>query len=244
MLVVLPTFNEEASVGRVIREVRAAAPAATVLVVDDGSKDRSREVALDCGALVLSLPYNLGVGGAMRAGFKYGLRAGFTAAVQIDADGQHDPCAIPALLEQLAAGADVVVGARFAGAGQYGVRGPRRWAMRVLAVSISRLAGHRMTDVTSGFRMCNRRAMALFAQHYPVEYLGDTVESLVIASRAGMRVTQVPVEMRQRQDGRASQSAVKASLYLIRAVLAMGITLVREQPELPRPTRADAEEPA
>ena len=151
-------------------------------------------------------------------------------AVQIDADGQHDPRFLTALVERLD-GADVVIGARFAKADDpYVVRGPRRWAMVLLAWVLSRLARTRLTDVTSGFRVSNRRAIALFAKHYPAEYLGDTVESLVIAARAGCRITQEPVTMRARTAGRASHSPVKAAIYLCRAVVALLLALVRDWP--------------
>jgi glycosyltransferase involved in cell wall biosynthesis len=176
------------------------------------------------------LPFNLGVGGAMRTGYRYALRHGYDAAVQIDADGQHDPRYLARLLEQLDT-ADVVIGARFATPDDpYKVRGPRRWAMVLLARVLSRLAHTRLTDVTSGFRVSNRRAISVFATHYPAEYLGDTVESLVIAARAGCTITQVPVTMRARVAGRASHSPVKAAVYLCRAMVALVLALVRDWP--------------
>lgn len=226
LLVILPTYNEERSVGRVVDEVRTWLPSADVLVVDDGSTDGSADVARAAGACVLRLPYNLGVGGAMRAGYKYATRMEYDVTVQVDSDGQHDPSEVPALLAALEH-ADVVVGARFAGRGDYCVRGPRRWAMSALAWSVSRQAGTALTDVTSGFRACNARATRLFAQHYPVEYLGDTVEALLIAHLAGLQIRQVPVQMRIREEGVASQTALRASLYLGRAVLAMAVTGMR-----------------
>ena len=131
----------------------------------------------------------------MRTAFLYAQRNDYDAVVQVDADGQHIPTHIPDLLDALE-GASVVVGARFTGHGDYSVRGPRRWAMRVLARSLSRVCRANLTDTTSGFRAADRRAISLFARHYPAEYLGDTVESLVIAARAGLPVVQVPVEMR------------------------------------------------
>lgn len=230
VLVVIPAFNEHRSIATVIGEVRHVLPHAHVLVVDDGSTDGTAELARRHGAQVLRLPYNLGVGGAMRAGYKYAHRNGYDVAVQVDADGQHDPAEIPALLAQLEH-ADVVIGARFAGRGAYSVRGPRRWAMTALARSVSRRAVTDLTDVTSGFRACNSSAVSLFAAHYPVEYLGDTVEALLIACQAGLRIRQVPVEMRARQAGVASQTPFRASLYLARAVLAMGVSGLRSGQE-------------
>jgi len=226
LLVVVPAYNEAASIGAVLREVRAVLPDAGVLVVDDGSSDRTRQMALAESVKVLSLPFNLGVGGAMRAGFRYAVRNGYTQVVQVDADGQHDPRHIPLLIEELA-GVDVVVGARFAGEGEYTVRGPRRWAMRLLASYLSRLTGTRLTDATSGFRASGPRAVELFARFYPVEYLGDTVESLVIAALAGLRVKQVAVSMRVRSTGRPSQTPFKALVYLLRAGMALVMARLR-----------------
>jgi glycosyltransferase involved in cell wall biosynthesis len=226
LLVVVPAYNEEGSIGPVLADIGSVVPDAEVLVVDDGSSDRTGEIALAEGAKVLSLPFNLGVGGAMRAGFRFAVRHGYTQVVQVDADGQHDPKEIPTLVGELSA-ADVVIGARFAGAGAYPVRGPRLWAMRTLAFYLSRLTRARLTDTTSGFRASGRRAVELFAKHYPAEYLGDTVESLVIAALAGLRVKQVPVSMRVRMVGQPSQTSFKAILYLLRACMALAIARVR-----------------
>ena len=229
ILVVIPAWNEAGVIASTIAEVRAARPDVDLLVVDDGSGDATADVAEAAGALVARLPYNLGVGGAMRAGYRYALREGYDVVVQIDADGQHDPNYLTELVNGLGS-ADVVVGARFAGEGTYRASGPRRWAMWLLAGVLSRLARTRLTDVTSGFRAANRRAVAVFADHYPAEYLGDTVESLVIALRVGCTVRQLPVEMRPRTVGQASQSPLRATLYLVRAVVALGLALVRRWP--------------
>ena len=230
VLIIVPAWNEQASIGTTVTEIRTCVPDADLLVVDDGSTDQTRQRATEAGATVCSLPYNLGVGGAMRAGYRFALRHGYDVAVQIDADGQHDPRYVPQLVERLA-DADIVIGARFATPDDpYKVRGPRRWAMVLLAGVLSRLAHTRLTDVTSGFRVSNRRAISLFARHYPAEYLGDTVESLVIGARAGCVIRQEPVEMRPRMAGRASHSPVKAAIYLLRAVFALGLALVRDWP--------------
>lgn len=228
-LMIVPALNEQGSVSDVVRALRTEMPGVHVLVVDDGSTDGTGSCARSAGAFVLTLPYNLGVGGAMRAGFKYALRHGYDAAVQVDADGQHDPAAVKALLDGLAE-ADIVIGARFAGAGDYCVRGPRRWAMRLLSRTLSHVVGTTLTDATSGFRACNRRAMSLFSRHYPVEYLGDTVEALLIAGRCGLRVAQVPVVMRQRTSGQRSAGGFRSTVYLARAALALVLGLVRSWP--------------
>lgn len=228
MLIVIPAWNEELALPGVLREVESELPGYDVLVVSDGSTDRTAAVARAAGVAVLELPLNLGVGGAMRAGFKYALREGYEAVIQLDADGQHDPRDVPRLREALeSSGADVVIGARFAGRGVYEARGPRRWAMRVLCVVLSRVARTTLTDTTSGFKISGPRALPLFARSYPAEYLGDTVESLVIAARSGLTVRQVGVEMRSRSAGTPSHNPFKAAVFLLRAVLALFVALSR-----------------
>lgn len=225
-LIVMPAFNEEEAVAAVVREVFEKLPGVACLVVDDGSTDRTAEVARAAGATVAVLPFNLGVGGAMRLGFRYALEQGFENVVQIDSDGQHDPNDVHEMLAGLSS-ADLVIGARFAGEGEYEVRGPRKWAMLVLSSILSRIAKTRLTDTTSGLRASGPRAVRVFATHYPAEYLGDTIETLVIAVRAGCKIEQVPASMRPRAGGVPSHSPVKAAVYLGRAVIALAFALIR-----------------
>ncbi len=230
VLVIVPAWNEQDSVGATVQEIRSTNPWVDVLVVDDGSGDRTSAEARAAGATVARLPFNLGVGGAMRTGYRHALRSGYDVAVQIDADGQHDPRYLTKLIAQLDT-VDICIGSRFAREGDpYAVRGPRRWAMIMLAWVLSRLAATPLTDVTSGFRASNRRAMTVFAEHYPAEYLGDTVESLVIATRVGCKIGQLPVDMRPRAGGQASASPLRAAVFLCRAVVALGLALVRRWP--------------
>ena len=226
VLVVIPAWNESESVAAVIGEVSSAIPSARILVVDDGSRDGTAEVARAAGATVARLPFNLGVGGAMRTGFRYARSQGYDVVVQVDADGQHDPAGIPELVARLNV-ADLVLGVRFSGVGDYRVRGPRRWAMGVLSVTLSAVAGHRLTDTTSGFRASGSRAIEVFARLYPAEYLGDTVEALVIAARSGLVIEQVPVAMRPRLGGKPSSNPLRSTGYLARAVLAVLFALIR-----------------
>jgi glycosyltransferase involved in cell wall biosynthesis len=223
VLVAIPAYNEAATVADVVREVREYRPDDMIMVVDDGSGDDTAERAAGQSATVVRLPFNTGVGAAMRTAFLYASRNSFDAVVQVDADGQHDPAGIKALLDGLQ-NAAVVVGAR---GDSLTVRGPRRWAMVLLARSLSRIVGTRLTDVTSGFRAADRRAIDLYARSYPSEYLGDTVESLVVAARAGLPVAQVDVEMRPRQGGRRSQGPFMSAAYLSRALLALVVAVSR-----------------
>ncbi|MFH8249106.1 glycosyltransferase family 2 protein [Microbacterium sp. B2969] len=225
-LVIVPAWNEAGVVGDTVREIAQRCPGVSIIVVDDGSTDDTGDEARAAGAIVLTLAINLGVGGAMRAGFRYAIRHGFEQAIQIDADGQHNPDDIAAVLAGLER-ADISIGARFADVGDYRARGPRRWAMRLLARVVSRSAHTRLTDVTSGFRAANARAIAQYVKYYPAEYLGDTIDSLVAAVHAGLTVTQVPVAMRPRAGGHASQSLFGSTVYLCRCVFALGLALMR-----------------
>ena len=225
-LIIVPAWNEADCLGPTLAEIRAAVPTMDILVVDDGSSDDTAQIAGETGAIVLQLPFNLGVGGAMRAGYEYANRFGYDRAIQVDADGQHDPADIPRVLSGLDT-ADICIGARFADKGDYSVKGPRKWAMRLLAVIVSRLAHSKLTDITSGFRAGNRRAIEQYCHHYPAEYLGDTVDSLVGAIRSGLSVTQVGVSMRTRRAGTPSHNPLKSSIYLLRSMVTLGIALTR-----------------
>ncbi|TXJ04138.1 MAG: glycosyltransferase family 2 protein [Aeromicrobium sp.] len=226
VLIVMPAKNEEAVVGNTVAEVKNVLPEATVLVISDGSTDRTAERARTAGADVLELPINLGVGGAMRLGFRYAHLHGFPVMVQLDSDGQHNPANVPGLVNLLDA-ANVAIGARFAGVGEYKVRGPRMWAMRALSTTLSLATGTRLTDTTSGFKAHDSTAISLYKDDFPAEYLGDTIEALVIGHRGGLKFTQLAVEMRERAGGVPSQNAWKSTKYLGRAFAALGLALIR-----------------
>lgn len=226
VLVIVPAWNEQGSIAAVVEEIVDVLPEADLLVIDDASTDDTAGVAATAGARVARLPYNLGVGGARRVGYRYAWDHGYDVVVQIDADGQHDPRYVPKLVDALDR-ADLVVGARFAGEGEYHVRGPRWYAMRLLSGVLSRLARTPLTDTTSGMRACNRSLIRLYATWYPAEYLGDTIETLVRAARTGHRVVQIPVAMRSRFAGTPSHSSLRALLYLLRAMLVLFLSMVR-----------------
>ncbi|MFE1665582.1 glycosyltransferase family 2 protein [Microbacterium sp. P02] len=235
VLIIVPAWNEARNVGTTVREIRAASPRYDVAVVDDGSTDSTAAVARDAGATVITLPFNLGVGGAMRTGFTYAQRHGYQRAIQVDADGQHNPADIDKVLSGLST-ADISIGARFADVGDYTVRGPRRWAMIFLARVLSNVAKTRLTDATSGFRAANAQAIDQYVRYYPAEYFGDTLDSLVAACHAGLTVTQVPVAMRPRMHGTSTQGTFGATMYLLRAVFALSLAVMRRA----RPVRPDA----
>jgi len=236
-MIAIPAWNESGSVAKVVAEVQAAVPNATVIVVDDGSMDNTGARASEAGATTLTLPFNVGVGGAMRTAFLYAQRQGFDAVVQVDADGQHNPQEINSLLEGLSE-ADIVVGSRFHPGSTYKVRGPRRWAMDLLSWNLSRMAKTRISDTTSGFRSAGPRAISLFAVTYPAEYLGDTVGSLSIAIKDGLAITERPVTMFYRRIGRPSKSALWSTLYLGRALLALSVQRLKRNPHTSREVMA------
>lgn len=226
VLVLVPAWNEAENVGVTVREILSASENYDVVVIDDGSSDDTASIAKAAGAIVLPLPINLGVGGAMKTGFTYAQRNGYTRAIQVDADGQHNPEDIAKVLAGLEK-ADISIGARFAEVGDYSAKGPRRWAMVFLASVLSKVARTRLTDVTSGFRAANTAAINQYVKYYPPEYLGDTIDSLVAGLHAGLTVTQVPVAMRPRMAGRPSQGPVGSTIYLVRSVFALGLSLAR-----------------
>ncbi len=220
--VVIPAFNEAGSVARVIQRAHQAIPEAHVVVVNDGSKDDTAVRALRAGATVISLPVNLGIGGAVQAGYLYALRHGFDIAIQVDGDDQHDPAEIERLLDPIrTGGAEMTVGSRWLGRGDYVAPGGRRIAMRLLATLVRWRTGGTFTDTTSGFRAVGARGIALFARTYPTDF--PEVESLVLASRNGLRVEEVPVRMTPRSHGESSIAGIRSAYYMARVTVALVI---------------------
>jgi glycosyltransferase involved in cell wall biosynthesis len=225
-LAIVPAYNEEASVGRVIDEIRALSPPFDVVVVDDGSVDRTAAVAADRGAHVVRLPFNLGIGGAMQTGYRFALEQGYDLAVQIDGDGQHDPRELPKILQPVLEGsADLVVGSRFSGDGAFQSSPVRRIGIRLFAGVVSAVVGQRVTDTTSGFRAVNRSAIALFAADYPHDY--PEVEATVMCVKHKLRLTEVPVRMRERSGGSSSITAFRSVYYMAKVLLAIFVGLFR-----------------
>jgi glycosyltransferase involved in cell wall biosynthesis len=220
LLVVVPALNEQETIATVVRDARTHL-ACDVVVVDDGSTDSTGARATQAGATVLRLPYNLGVGGALRTALRYASDQGYNRVVQLDGDGQHDASEAKRLLATLEEGYDLVVGSRFQAG--YEVGRSRRATMRMLSQIVSRRLREPITDTTSGFRAMGPEAIALFSQHYPVDYLSDTVEALLLAGSAGLRVTELDVAMRPRQGGVPSSPGVKGVYHLTRLMVAIGL---------------------
>jgi glycosyltransferase involved in cell wall biosynthesis len=227
-LVIIPAWNEEAALPAVLASLREVVPAADVVVISDGSTDRTAEVARTAGAEVVVLPYNLGIGGALRTGFRYAERNNYQCAVQFDADGQHDATQIARLLAAVDDGADLAIGSRFAAPADassdassdadYSVGKVRHRAMGLLRFTVKRVTKQNFTDTSSGFRGFSRPMLQYFADTYPSEYM-ESVEALLMAHRAGFRVVEVPVIMRERQDGEASNRRLKLLYHYCRLLL-------------------------
>jgi glycosyltransferase involved in cell wall biosynthesis len=225
---IVPAFNEQESVTRVIDELRAFDPELEIVVVDDGSTDRTTEVARNRGAHVVRLPFNLGIGGAVQTGFRYAWEHGFDVAVRVDGDGQHDPRELGAVLEPVLAGeVDVAVGSRFIGAEGYRSSRSRRIGIRLLAWCVSALTRQRITDPTSGFQAANRLGIRLFAADYPHDY--PEAEATVMVFKHRLRLKEVPVAMRARETGRSSITALHSVYYMVKVLLAIFVALFRRK---------------
>jgi hypothetical protein len=225
-IAIVPAFNEERNVGRVLDELRAIDPGLAVVVVSDGSTDRTAEVASARGAYVIRLPFNLGIGGAVQTGFRYAWEEGYELAVRLDGDGQHDPGELGILVAPVVAGeADLAVGSRFVAGGGYRSSAARRIGIRILARAVSLIARQRLTDTTSGFQACNRRAISLYAADLPHDY--PEVEGMVMAIKHRIRLVEVPVTMREREHGSSSIGTLGSIYYMVKILLALFVDLFR-----------------
>jgi glycosyltransferase involved in cell wall biosynthesis len=219
-LVIIPAYNEALSLPSVIASVREALPSWDVCVVDDGSVDSTARVAAARGALVLRSPINLGIGGAVQTGYLWARDHGYDVAVQIDGDGQHDPSFVEAAVAPIFEGrADVVVGSRFLGDGDFRSTGLRRAGICYLSWFLRLRCGARVTDPTSGFRATGRRAIELFARDYPSDY--PEPEAIALTQRHGLTMAEVGVRVRDRRHGASSINAWRTLYYLIKVSVAL-----------------------
>jgi glycosyltransferase involved in cell wall biosynthesis len=223
-LIVIPAFNEELVLEQTLNALLQEVSSNQVLVVNDGSTDKTSQIVNDKSINLLELPFNLGVGAAMRSGFQFAKENGFQKVIQFDADLQHHPKHIKEIISELDK-YDVVVGSRFGVNSSYKVSLVRSLAMALLRDSVTRHVGRKMTDVTSGFRGANKKAIDIFANFYPSEYLADTVESLIMAHDKGLTIGEIPVTMQERQGGIPSQNIFRSTLYLLRSILVIIATL-------------------
>ena len=226
VLVLIPAFNEEANVGGVIDEVRAAMPGTAILVVDDCSVDATRNLARMAGAKVLALPHHLGLGGCVQAGYRLAYELGYEYVIRVDGDGQHDPRDIPTVFKALERGdCEMVIGSRFVGG-----NGSHTSLLRAAGIVFFRavlrpILGRPVHDPTSGYVGVNRTALALFSSTFPLEY--PEIEALVVLQRKRFRFVEVPCRFRPRRAGRSTITAVKSLYYIIHVLLGVFVNILK-----------------
>ncbi len=239
ILVILPALNEERNIAPTVSRIRDLLPGADILVINDGSSDNTAAEAAEARAQVLHLPFNVGIGAAVQAGFRFAAGHDYDIVLRNDGDGQHAPEANLSLLAELETGrADVVIGSRFIDAqGDYGTPLPRRLGSAILARLLSRVIGQRVTDPTSGCAAFNRDAIQLLAQAYPHDY--PEPEAIAILHRSGLRQLEVPVKMIPRRHGNSSITPVRSVYYMVKVLLAILINLFRRPPRVNVPQERD-----
>lgn len=230
VLIVVPVHDEALSISGVLSDLREHTPDCDVVVVNDGSTDTTADVARAAGVPVIDLCFNLGIGGAVQAGFKYALERGYQYVVQLDGDGQHLAEEVPLLLEPVRAGrCEMAIGSRFVdGASAYEGSAVRRFATKLLSRICGALSGNRITDATSGFRAYGPRALQYLAAYYPHDY--PEPEAIVLLSRRGLPISEVPVRMRARQGGQSSIRGARTVYYMVKVTLALLIAAFKEGP--------------
>jgi glycosyltransferase involved in cell wall biosynthesis len=229
-LAVVPAYNEAGSIERVVRSLRRSAPDFDVIVIDDGSTDDTAGRARAAGAAVVTLPFNLGIGGAVQTGFVYALKRGYNYMAQVDGDGQHEPDELRKLRAAMRAdpSLDVVCGSRFVtDDSDYPAPISRRTGIHVFAFVLSKILGQRVTDPTSGFRLYNRRAITLFAHDYPHDY--PEVEAVLMLHAHRLKMAEVGVQMHVRGSGQSSITTGRSVYYMIKVSLALLVGLLRRR---------------
>ena len=225
-LVIIPAYNEQDSIAHVISLIREHAAWADICVINDGSRDKTGEIAEQCGAMVLHMPHNVGIGAGMQTGFIFAALRGYQITVQNDGDGQHAAHEIPILVDELIkSDADVVIGSRYIEDRGYITPKARRLGIVILSRVISLILRREITDPTSGFRASNRRAIEFCAEHYPFDY--PEPEAVVLLTRAGLKVREIPVTMNPRYGGISSITPFRSAYYMIKVIVAILIGLLR-----------------
>ena len=229
ILILIPAFNEEERIATVIREVRQFLPAATILVVNDGSTDRTASVSCEAGASVVTHPFNLGVGTALQTGYKYAVQNGYKYVIQLDGDGQHPPFCLPAFVSKLKeTEADLIIGSRFLRGSNANVSLARGLGNVLFAKLITLLIREKLTDPTSGYRALKRTVLQFCVQDaYGFDY--PDADFLLTLHRSGFRIEEIPVEVRPRSGGRSQHHGLRPVFYTIKMFLSIFIILLRKK---------------
>lgn len=226
-LIIIPAYNEEASILNTVEEVEACSDSFDYIVINDCSKDKTEEICEKYNINFVSLPVNLGIGGAVQTGYKYAMKYGYDYAVQIDADGQHDPQYLESMFEYMEKeNLQMLIGSRFIKKEGFQSSNLRRAGIRYFTFLIKLLTGVVITDPTSGLRMVNRDVIALFSKEYPTDY--PEPESVVAVIKNAMKVKEMPVIMRERSGGVSSISMKKSIYYMVKVTLAIIIERIRK----------------
>lgn len=225
-IVLIPAYNEASRIAGVVENIRRVVPDMPVLVVNDGSSDDTARISFESGATVISHPFNMGYGVAIQTGYKYAFANNYDYLVQLDADGQHDPACIPALLAPVTQGeTDIAIGSRFMG-NSYKPPFARRVGMALFRVIVSKITGKDCTDTTSGFQAFNRNVIAFFTTDvFPIDY--PDADMLIMLHRAGFRILEVPVRMYENSEGKSMHSGFKPLYYMFKMLLSICVTLMR-----------------
>ncbi len=225
ILVCMPAWHEERSIAAIVLALRDKLPY-DILVVNDGSLDDTSGTARRAGAIVLDLPCNLGIGGAVQTAFLYAREEGYDIVVRIDADGQHEIADIPAVLAPILEGrADAVIGSRFLGETEYRGTFMRRFGIRYFCTLVRTFTGYRVTDPTSGFFAINRKLIEFYSQHYPSDY--PEVDAYILMHHLKARATEVPARMYARAEGKSSITSLGAVYYMVKVTLSFIINCLR-----------------
>ena len=229
LLVIMPSYNEADNLPSAVLDIRNNLTDTDILVIDDGSIDETAKVARDLGCRLLRLPFNVGIGGAVQAGYKFADEKGYSYAVQFDGDGQHSAASLPKMVEVARGGSwDLVIGSRYLEVNEYHTPFARRMGMVIFSRIVSMVIRQKITDSTSGFRVLSKRAIEFCAMNYPSDY--PEVEVIPQLHFAGLTITEVPADMKERESGRSSITWSRAIYYMVKVVLAISISLLREKP--------------
>ncbi|HEP1265368.1 glycosyl transferase 2 family protein [Streptococcus pyogenes] len=219
-LIIIPAYNESSNIVNTIRTIESDAPDFDYIIIDDCSTDNTLAICQNQGFNVISLPINLGIGGAVQTGYRYAQRCGYDVAVQVDGDGQHNPCYLEKMVEVLVqSSVNMVIGSRFITKEGFQSSFARRIGIKYFTWLIALLTGKKITDATSGLRLIDRSLIERFANHYPDDY--PEPETVVDVLVSHFKVKEIPVVMNERQGGVSSISLTKSVYYMIKVTLAI-----------------------